>query len=29
MKYIDNNLDIDDKNNDKNNENIININWNY
>ena len=25
MKYIDNNLDIDDKNNDKNNENDINI----
>ena len=29
MKYIDNNLYIDDKNNDKNNENVININWNY
>ena len=29
MKYIDNNLYIDDKNNDKNNENIININSNY
>ena len=25
MKYIDNNLDIDDKNNDKNNDNVINI----